>query len=92
MIRAVMPPTPAVVRVARRLCILAAAALLYLAGVATGLVLIGYQMRVATDHLAAWGGRLNVLETTYQREHPKAHRTTRMQAAVMMDRINKEGR
>lgn len=94
MIRAVVPPKPAVVRMARRLCVLFCAGLIFLAGVALGLLLIGYQVRVATQQLAAWGGRLNVLETTYQQEHPKAHVTTKAQAQIITARIEgeKEGR
>jgi len=94
MIRVVIPPKPPIVRMARRLCCLFCAGLLYLAGVATGLLLIGYQARVATQQMAAWGGRLNVLETMYQQEHPKAHVTTKAQAQIITARIerDKEGR
>lgn len=83
MIRVVIPPKPAIVRTAQRLCILFAAGLLYLGGVATGLLLIGYQATVAVDQIRAWGGRLVALEAQYQRDHTSTLRTTKAQAAVI---------
>jgi hypothetical protein len=86
MVRVVIPPRPAIVRMARRLCVLFAAGLLYLGGVATGLGLIGYRLGVAIDHLQGWGGRLAVLEQQYQRDHVSTLRTNKAQAAVIAQR------
>ena len=86
MLRVVIPPRPAVVRMARRLCVLCVAGLLYLSGVATGLFLIGWQTRIAVDHLQAWGGRLAALEAQYARDHASSLRTTAGRAAVIVQR------
>ena len=94
MISAVIPPTPAVVRKARRRTGQAIAALIFSAGLLAGVGLttwlIGYQTSVTRELVAAWGQRINQIEAQYRQDHTM--RTTKMQAAVAMDNKEKERR
>jgi hypothetical protein len=60
--------------------------LCFVAGLAVGVLLIGYHLHVATTNLHTWGGRLVLLEQEYQREHHRSLRTTAGQAAVIVER------
>ena len=92
MIRAVIPPTPAVVRKAQRRTGQAIAVVIFSAGLLAGVGLmawlIGYQAGVTRELVAAWGQRVNILEDQYKRDH--AMKTTKMQAAGWMDNKEKE--
>lgn len=70
MLRVVIPPRHPMIRMARRLAFLFSYALTFLAGLAVGLLLVGYQVRVAADSMRTWGARLVTLESQYEREHP----------------------
>jgi hypothetical protein len=62
--------------------------LLALIGITLSAYLLGrdllsaYQSRAATENMTAMVGRVNSLETTCQKEHPKRFVTTKAQAAV----------
>ena len=94
MIRAVLPPTPAVVRRSQRRTGQAIAAMIFTAGLLAGIVLttwlIGYQTSVTRELVAAWGQRVNAIEDQYRQDHTM--RTTKMQAAIIMDNKEKERR
>src|SRR5574337_1061657 len=88
MLRAVVAPRPPILRMARCLCILFLAGLLFLSGVAGGVLLVGYQARVAVEQMRAWGARLILLEAQYARDHQGALRTTKAQAQVIAQRAD----
>jgi len=83
-----IPPTPPIVTLARRLAILFSYGLAFLVGLSLGVMLVGYQVRVAAEQMRSWGGRLILLEEQYQRDH----NSTVSKAAAQVIVSRKEGR
>jgi hypothetical protein len=61
-------------------------ALCFVAGLAVGVLLVGYHLHVATTNLHTWGGRLVLLEEQYQQDHQSTLKTSKAQAQVIVER------
>ena len=97
MIRAVIPPPPAVVRRATLLAGKAWAIVFFTLGVLVGIGsmtgLYSAQVNVTRELVAAWGKRVNMLEEQYKLDHASSLKTSKAWAAVFatkMEGVRKE--
>ena len=84
---------PTVAKFARRqwwLGALGIVAVLCALSFAGGVMLGSYRGKTADENYYEWGRRLNILEREYERDHPKRLRTTRAQAAVLVEQAKEQ--